>query len=132
MKIFIIEDEKNLVNLLQEKFKEEGFDVRATDNGDDLLSFIKNYQPDIILLDLFLPGKSGFEILGELKNNSDLKSIPVIILSNINEDKDIKEVLSLGAVDYIIKNNQGLDEIVEKVKIHAIRAWDSNQIDFRS
>jgi len=116
MKVFIVEDERALADVLKEKLEKEGFDADAIYSGEKAVSLIKKKKPDIILLDLLLPGKDGFEILTELKADKNLKNIPVIVLSNLSQDEDIKKALSLGAVDYYVKAQHPLKEVVEKVR----------------
>lgn len=72
--------------------------------------------PDVIVLDLLLPKKNGFEVLEALKKNETLKMIPVIVVSNLGEDSDIKRSLSLGAADYYVKSEHPINEIVEKIQ----------------
>lgn len=76
----------------------------------------RSFKPEVIALDLVLPKKNGFTVLKELKEDAEMKSIPVIVISNLGEDSDIKRVIFLGAVDYFIKSQHPINEIVEKVK----------------
>jgi DNA-binding response OmpR family regulator len=115
-KILIIEDEKDLKFFLVRKFTEEGFDVEEAIDGEEGIKKPKENKPDLILLDLLLPGIDGFEVLSRLKRDPDLESIPVIILSNLGQEEEIGRGLKLGAVDYLIKANFTLDEIVERVR----------------
>ena len=122
MKLLIIEDEVDLAKVLEEKFVNEGFQVvKIAHDGMEATSLIKSFRPDIILLDLLLPKKDGFQILEELKDDPELKHIPVIVLSNLGEDEEIKRALSLGAKDYYVKVQHPIKEIVEKVKAYAMR-----------
>lgn len=121
LKILIVEDENVLSSALSIKFEKEGFEVKVVESGDLVLSAVETWKPGIILLDLLLPKKQGKEVLKELKANSELKSIPVIILSNLDSDDDIKACLSLGAVDYFVKANHPIKEIIEKVKNIALK-----------
>src|SRR3989304_836555 len=103
MKLLIIEDETDLAKVLQEKFEKEDFTVKIAFDGEASMEAIRKFRPDIVLLDLLLPKKDGFQILEELKNDAELKNIPVIVLSNLGEDEEIKRALSLGAKDYYVK-----------------------------
>jgi len=116
MKILIIEDERILANVLEEKFTQEDFEVKVAYSGEEAALTLKKFRPDIILLDLILPKKSGFDVLKDLKSNGDLKSVPVIILSNLGEAENLKKGLELGADDYMIKAQHPLKEVIEKVK----------------
>ncbi|MCL5733947.1 MAG: response regulator [Patescibacteria group bacterium] len=121
MKILIVEDEEILSKVLEEKFKKENFNVSVAVDGEGVMPLAKKDNPDLILLDLILPKKSGFEVLGELKADLELKMIPVIVLSNLGQDEEIKNALSLGAVDYLVKTEHPINEVVEKVKQNLIK-----------
>lgn len=123
MKILIIEDEPILANVLEEKFSRESFDVEVIHTGEEALPRIKKFLPNLVLLDLLLPKKSGFEVLAEMKADPELKLIPVIILSNLGEAENLKKGLALGADDYLIKAQHPLKEVIEKVKRH-LRVYD--------
>ncbi|MFA6297441.1 MAG: response regulator [Candidatus Paceibacterota bacterium] len=122
MKILIVEDEEILVKVLQEKFQKENFKVEFTTEGDMVLPLAKKFNPDIILLDILLPKMNGLDVLTNLKFDEDLKNIPVIIISNIDEDQKIKQALELGAVDYLIKSQHPINEVVEMVNKHVLKA----------
>jgi len=115
-KILIIEDEETLKFLLSREFKGEGFDIEEAINGEEGLKKAKESKPDLILLDLLLPGIDGFEVLSRLKKDSNLESTPVIIISNFSQEEEIKRGLKLGAIDYLVKANLTLSDIVERVK----------------
>ncbi len=115
MKILIVEDEEALVKVFQEKFEREHFDVETVTKGDAVLGAVKRFAPDIILLDIILPKKSGLVVLKELKANPEFKHIPVIMISNLDGDEQIKEALRNGAIDYLVKSQHPINEIVEKV-----------------
>ena len=116
MKIVIVEDEEILLKVLKEKFEKANFDVAVAVNGEEAMGIVKKFQPDVILLDLILPKKSGFEVLQEIKSDPELKQTPVIVLSNLGQDEDIKRALQLGAEDYIVKTQHPINEVIEKVK----------------
>lgn len=122
MKILIVEDEDILSKVLQEKFEDEKFEVAVALDGEEALSVVKKIKPDIILLDILLPKKNGLEVLAALKGDDELSSIPVIMLSNLSEDEKIKEALSMGAVDYMIKTQHPINEVVEKVNKYVLKA----------
>lgn len=121
MKIFIVEDEDVLLKVLQEKFEKEKFSVSTAINGEGVVEMVRRDRPDLILLDLILPKKNGFEVLTELKIDPELKDIPVIVLSNLGQDEDIKHAFSLGAVDYLVKAQHPLNEVVEKVNTYLLK-----------
>lgn len=116
MKILIVEDESALSLVLAEKFRDEGYIVEIVEDGEVVLEKTEQFRPSIILLDLILPKKYGLDVLQDLKNNPEFKSIPVIVLSNLEGDETIKKALLLGAVDYFVKTQHPVAEIVERVE----------------
>lgn len=116
MKLLIVEDEKALADALRDQFAREGYKVELVREGSAALQAIKKDVPDIVLLDILLPGKNGHEILAEIKADPELKNIPVIMLTNLDSDEDVKKSLILGAADYFVKADHPIKEIVEKVK----------------
>jgi len=116
MKILVVEDDKFLRGLLVEKIKHEGFTVTEAINADETFAAIHKDQPHIILLDLVLPGKGGFEILRELKAQHEYASIPVVIISNLGSRDDVDQAMQLGAAEFMIKAHHTPLEIVETIK----------------
>lgn len=115
-KILSVEDDAFLRDLLAQKFSSEEFNVSYATTGEEALEIAKTEKPDLILLDIVLPSMTGFEVLENLKQNPETQNIPVIFLSNLGQRTDIEKGQELGAVDFIIKANHSLEEIVEKVK----------------
>ena len=115
-KILIIEDDKFLRELITQKFIKEGYDTLEAVDGEEGIKKIKEEKPDLILLDLILPGIDGFEVLTRMKNDPAVESIPVIILSNLGQREDVEKGLKLGAADYLIKAHFTPGEIIEKTK----------------
>jgi DNA-binding response OmpR family regulator len=116
MKVLIVEDEEVLLKVLKEKLEKSGYDVATAVDGEAALIRAKDSNPDVIVLDLLLPKKNGFEVLEELKKDEALKVIPVVVVSNLGEDNDIKRALALGAADYYVKSEHPINEIIEKIK----------------
>lgn len=115
-KILIIEDDKFLRQLITQKLTREGYDILEAADGEEGLKMVKEEKPGLILLDLILPGIDGFEVLSQIKKEDELKSIPVIILSNLGQKEDVERGINLGAIDYLIKAHFTPGEIVEKVR----------------
>lgn len=115
-KILLIEDDKFLRELIIQKLGKEGFDVTEAPEGETGLVKMKEVKPDLILLDLILPGIDGFEVLKRAKADKELASIPVIILSNLGQKDDVQKGTDLGAADYLIKAHFTPSEIVDKIK----------------
>lgn len=118
-KVLIIEDEEILVKILEQKFRDGGFLVETAGDGEVALPMTKEFLPDIIVLDLLLPKKHGFDVLKELKLDQGLKDIPVIILSNLGQEAEIKKGMELGAADYLVKAQNPIKAVIEKVKSYA-------------
>jgi len=114
--ILFIEDEPTIQKSISRFLEKEGYEVKSALDGEIGLETAKKIKPDLILLDLILPKKDGFEVLKELKKEEATKNIPVIALTNLEESNNIEKVLSLGATAYLIKANYKLEEIVEKIK----------------
>lgn len=121
MRVVIIEDEEILLKVLEEKFTQAGFDINIATDGEQAVPSIIKSKPDIIVLDLILPRKSGFEVLQELKNDQQLKKVPVVVLSNLGQEEDIKKALQMGAEDYIVKTQHPINEVIERVKSRVLR-----------
>ena len=117
-KILIIEDDKFLRELITQKLTKENYDTSEAVDGEKGLKKIKEERPDLILLDLILPGIDGFEVLAKMKEDSALNQIPVIILSNLGQKEDVEKGLKLGATDYLIKAHFTPVEIVEKIRMN--------------
>lgn len=115
-KIVLIEDDEILSKVLFTELKDAGFDVSQVFDGEAGLALVRSEKPDLVLLDLILPKKHGFLVLEELKKSPDTNAIPVIILTLLGEDEDIKKGLRLGADDYLVKSSHAVAEIVEKIK----------------
>jgi len=117
-KILIIEDEKVLRDLIEERFTQRGFEVFASIDGDDGFQKIIKLKPDLIFLDIILPGKSGFDILKDLKValKKDFNKLKIIILSNLGQEDDINKAKAFGVLDYLIKANITVSDIEKKAR----------------
>lgn len=116
-KILIIEDDVFLNKAYQTKLSViPDTEIIFAQDGDDGFKKIVAEKPDLILLDLMLPKKSGFEILDEMSKSPGLIDIPVLVLSNLGQEDDIKKAESWGVKEYLVKSEVKLEEIVEKVK----------------
>jgi DNA-binding response OmpR family regulator len=113
-KILFVEDEKVLRETLTEALENNNFEVEFSDNGSSALDLLKNNEYDLILLDIILPKKNGFEILEEMKKIN--KKIPVILLTNLSGTSNIQKALDLGAKNYLVKSEYRLDEIVDRIR----------------
>ncbi|HBI17314.1 MAG: Two component transcriptional regulator, winged helix family [Candidatus Moranbacteria bacterium GW2011_GWF2_34_56] len=115
-RVLIIEDDLTLRNVLAEFLGSEGFLVGVASDGEEGINMIKSYNPDIVLLDIILPKKNGFEVLKEVRDNEGKLSVPFVLLTNLGSLDDIEKALELGATTYLVKGDYQVREIVEKVK----------------
>jgi DNA-binding response OmpR family regulator len=112
--LLLVEDDSFLIEILVKKFKAADFRVVHAGDGKEALRKAHDEEPDIIMLDIILPGMNGFEILEKLKSDETLADIPVAFLSNLGQKEDVEKGKKLGAVDFIVKANHSLDEIVKR------------------
>lgn len=115
-KILLIEDDTFLSSLLTSRLTKEGFEVQHATDGDQAIEFLKASKPDLILLDIILPKKSGFEVLEEIQKNAELNRGPVIIISNLGQEEDVSRGKELGAITYFIKAKTPIDTLVTNIK----------------
>lgn len=116
--ILIIEDEQLYSKVLKNKLQNEGFNVITASDGEEGMTAARAHIPDIILMDLIMPIKDGFQTLQELKGDEKLKDIKVIISSNLGQEEDVKKVMALGAVDYLVKADSQFTDVIKKIKSH--------------
>ena len=115
-KVLVVEDEKVLGDLLSRRLEKEELNFKLAVNAEEGFKKAKEMEPDLILLDIILPGISGFELLEKLKTDPETKEIPVIILSNLGQKSEVSKGRELGALDYLVKADFDLDEIIAKIK----------------
>jgi len=115
-KILIIEDDKYFLNILLKKLEKEGYSVISASEGISGIKKLKEEKPDLVILDLVLPGINGFEILKRAKMNPKTKEIPIIILSNLGQEQEVEKGLRLGASDFLIKAHFTPQMVIEKIK----------------
>jgi len=115
-KILIVEDDKFLRELVAQKLNKEGLTVSATVTAEEALVLLKKERFHLILLDIILPGMSGFDFLKQIKTNPNLSDIPVVILSNLGEEKDKKTATALGAKSFMVKAMHTPNDIVDEIK----------------
>ena len=113
--ILIVDDAPNIVLSLEFLMKKEGYDVRSVSNGEEAMQAIEEKAPDLILLDVMMPRKDGYEVCQELRANQDWKDIKIIMLTAKGRNVEREKGLALGADDYITKPF-ATQELVEKVK----------------
>ncbi len=114
-KVLVIEDDSFLQGLEASRLTKNNYEVIVASNGEEGLEKIHEPGVDLVLLDLVLPKFDGFEILRTIKATKELAHIPVIVFSNLSEEKDIKKAENLGSADFMVKSNFTLDELVEHI-----------------
>ncbi len=115
-KILIIEDEELMYSLLQKKLTAVGYDVSISKDGEEGLEKMKEEKPDLILLDIVMPKKGGFEVMEEMQKDETLRNIPIVIISNSGQPVELNKAKELGAKDWLIKTEFDPQEVIEKVK----------------
>lgn len=114
--ILVAEDDALLAKVYLTALPKEGFKVALASDGDEFVDLLQKITPDLILLDLMMPKRDGFDLLQLMRGMDRMKNIPVIVTTNLSQAEDKQKVLALGATEYIVKSNTPIYEIVAKVK----------------
>lgn len=117
MYILIAEDDPFFQKFYQSQLEEHGFQVQIAQNGVEALESIQKQKPDLLILDIIMPQKDGFEVLEDLAKTGKINSIPVLIFSTLGQEKDVKRALELGAKEYVNKSFFDFDALLEKIKL---------------
>lgn len=116
MKILIIEDDKFITARYVDVLTEAGHHVDTAENGEVGLGYLQNHKPDLVLLDILMPKVDGYSVLEEMHEDENLSKIPVLVLTNLEEQYDKAKMALYGAVGYIVKADTDLEDIVKKVE----------------
>jgi DNA-binding response OmpR family regulator len=116
-KVLIVEDDMALFNMYSVELKIKGYEVLNVNDGLQAMPKAKEYKPDIVLLDIMLPGMNGLNILTELKADPQTSEIPVIMLTNYGSEDNVKKALESGAADYIMKYKILPSELSDKIEV---------------
>ena len=119
-KVLIVEDDKDLADMLQIMLATADIQTQTLYSGTNVLETAKTQNFDLIFLDIMMPGKDGFTVLKELKNDPNTKNVPVILLTNLGETDNMQRGLNLGAADYVIKVNVTVEKIRQLLAKHII------------
>lgn len=114
--ILLVEDDKFLSSLLKNRLEKEGIVVLHAADGEAAILALRAQKVDLVLLDVILPKKNGFEVLEEIQGDPSLRESPVIIISNLGQESDMARGKDLGAIEYYIKAQTSIDDLVSKVK----------------
>lgn len=115
-KVLVVEDDAMLSMVLAESLKEEKFKVLIVADGSEVMTEALKFSPNLILLDLILPGLDGFTVLKQLKEETKTTHIPVVVVSNLDQASDVKAIKALGADQYFLKATTKVEVIIEHVK----------------
>jgi DNA-binding response OmpR family regulator len=115
-KIAIIEDDPVISQMYRMKFESDGFSIQLANNGSRGVAMVKDFKPDMILLDLEMPEMNGDEALKQIRSHDWGNTVPVIILTNLGEEEAPKSLKTLGVTSYIVKANLTPSEVVSRVK----------------
>jgi CheY-like chemotaxis protein len=115
-KILAAEDDKLISGSLCEALKSAGYEPTPAYDGEEAVQKAKELLPDLVLLDIMMPKLDGISVLWELKADPNTAKIPVIVLTNIGDVETISKIVEAGAVDYLLKSDQSVDDIIQKVK----------------
>ena len=115
-KILLVEDDQFLGSLIKNRFVKEGFDMDWVMDGEAAIAKLKEASHDLILMDIILPGASGFEVMEKITAEPQVGSTPIIIISNLGQESDIARGRELGAVSYLVKADTPIDLLVQKVR----------------
>jgi putative two-component system response regulator len=115
--VLVVEDDSFYQKIYKTKLAKEDISAELASNGDEAIKIIKERgAPSLMMLDLIMPGKDGFQTLAEIKASPEMKDIPVIVLSNLSQEEDIKRIMEMGATEYLIKANTPIQDIVSRLK----------------
>ena len=118
IRVLLVEDDAFLREICLKKLINDGYEVYAAIDGKEALEIVGLAKPDIVLLDIVLPSIDGFQVLSTIRkhNNKEVANIPIIMLSNLGQEEDIKKAMDMGANDYLVKAHFTTEEIADKIK----------------
>lgn len=116
-KVLIVEDDKFLSQVLKTRLEKEGFTVLQAMNGEEGIEAMKKEKPHLVLLDLIMPGVSGFELLERVSVDPQTSQIPIVVASNLGQEGDIERARRLGVREYYVKVKTSIDELTKMVKM---------------
>jgi DNA-binding response OmpR family regulator len=114
--ILLVEDDQFLASLLKNRLTKEDFEILLAKNSDEAISFLETNNPDLIVMDIILPGKSGFEAIEAIAALPQASRVPIIVLSNLGQESDVARGKQLGVIDYFVKAETSIDDLTTKIK----------------
>lgn len=115
-KILIIDDEKLIVKAFQDHLTRKGYDIEVAFDGEEGFTKVKEFKPELILLDILMPKMDGITLLKKLKEDPETKPIPVIMITNLEKKESVAETEELGSLVYLVKSNHGLEDINNEIE----------------
>lgn len=115
MHVLIIEDDTFFQKFYASKLKEKGCIVDIASDGEIGIKLMHNKMPDVVLLDLIMPKKNGFQVLEQVSKDKKLQKVPILVFSTLGQEKDVKKAKDLGAVDYINKSFFNFESLMAKI-----------------
>jgi len=115
-KILLAEDDEFLSTLIKNRLQREGFEVTVAKDGEEVLTILKGLKPDLVLMDIILPKKLGFEVMEQIQADPKLSRTPFMVISNLGQDSDIRKAKELGAIDYFVKARILIDDLINRIK----------------
>ncbi|HSX06066.1 MAG TPA: response regulator [Candidatus Saccharimonadales bacterium] len=117
-RILWVEDDAGIASLYIVRMEMEGFQVDHYEDGEKALHALEEFTPDLILLDLMLPGASGFDILDKLRSKPQTANTKVVVLSALGRPEEIERAMKLGSNEFVVKSQISLDELMQKLRGH--------------
>ncbi len=114
--ILIAEDDKTYLAAYRSTLQSAGYEVMTVERGDEVIPALRKRVPDLLILDLLMPGKTGFHVLKELRGDKKLKDLRVVVASNLSQEIDKAKANEFGVLDYFIKSDISIFELTEKIK----------------
>ena len=119
-KILLVEDDPFLSSLLKNRLQKEGFEVLHARDGEEAITLLQTNQVQLVLLDIILPKRSGFEVMEDIRIDGQIKdknpNLPIIVISNLGQPEDIEKGRELGAIEYFVKAKTSIDDLVGRVR----------------
>lgn len=114
--ILLVEDDDFVGRAYRDGLGRAGFFVETAMDGNEAVKKAKSIHPDLIVLDLVMPLKNGFEVLEELRKDQACSAIPIVVVSNLGQETDIEKAMQLGATDYLVKNQFSMKQMIERIQ----------------
>lgn len=115
-RILLVEDDDSLANVYVTRLEAEGFEIRRVVNGEDALAAAKEYQPNLVLLDVMMPKISGFDVLDILRNTPETANLKIVMLTALSQDSDKQRAEALGVDDYLVKSQVVIADVVDRIR----------------